>query len=450
MTRAPDLLQESSVGGREHPEDSAEALRAEIAVLRRRLVELEGRLSEREGGVDEVSRHERAVPYREIFEKLPIPTIAYGADGVLFAINKANRELIRVTREALVGRYNIRQDREAIAKGYAAEFERTLGGEVVTMPPTSYDTASAGLDRLGDRIVWSRTTHFPVEDEEGCRYVVEVNLDITEQHRAEQALREREELLQAIIDNAPMFIHAKDLEGRYTLANRRLREIFGKSVQAMMGKTDRELFSGPVADRSEETDRHVLAAREPLHTEEHLETAEGLREMLSVKFPLFNTQGDLCGLCAISSDVTERRRAEEENRKLQEEMLRLQAAALRALSTPLIPIARGVLVMPLIGDVDRDRAQQVLQTLLQGVTAHQARVAILDVTGVPSAGPEVADGLVRAAKAVSLLGARVVLTGIQSGMAQMLSTLDANLEGIVTRGTLESGIAYAMKALRGR
>ena len=449
MTRASDLPQKPCVGGGDHPEDSPEALRAENADLRRRLVELERRLGEREGGVDEVTRHERAVPYQELFERLPIPTIAFRADGVLFAINKANRELIRVTPEALVGRYNMLQDPEAIAKGYVAEFERAVGGEVVTMPPTSYDRASAGFDRLEDRMIWSRTTYFPLDDEEGRRYVVEVNLDITEQRRAEQALREREELLQTIIDNAPMFIYAKDLDGRYTLANRRAIKLFGDSPQAIMGKTDRELFSSAIAERLEAFDRSVLATREPQHTQEDLPTAEGLRDVRTVKFPLFNAQGDLCGLCGISSDVTEQLRAEEDNRKLQEEMLRIQTAALRALSTPLIPIARGVLVMPLIGEVDRDRARQVLETLLQGIAAHHARVAILDVTGVPSAGLEVADGLVRAAKAASLLGARVVLTGIQPAMAQMLSTMDTSLDGIVTRGTLESGITYAMNALRG-
>lgn len=83
------------------------------------------------------------------------------------------------------------------------------------------------------------------------------------------------------------------------------------------------------------------------------------------------------------------------------------------------------------------------------MAAHRAHVAILDVTGVPGAGPEVVDGLVQAAKAVRLLGAQVVLTGIQPSMAQMLTSMGSSLAGIVTRGTLESGIAYAMSARRG-
>lgn len=155
ITRPPDSHQAPQTEGGEPVEDSPEALRAEIAALRLRLVELERRLDEREGGVEHVRRHGRVVPYQELFEKLPIPTIVFRADGVLFAINKANCELIRVTPDALVGGYNMLQDPEAIAKGYVADFERAVRGEVVTMPPTSYDTASAGIERLEDRTIWS-------------------------------------------------------------------------------------------------------------------------------------------------------------------------------------------------------------------------------------------------------------------------------------------------------
>jgi len=147
-------------------------------------------------------------------------------------------------------------------------------------------------------------------------------------------------------------------------------------------------------------------------------------------------------------DITEHRQAEEANRRLQDEMLRVKEAALRALSTPLIPIAAGVLAMPLIGDIDPSRAHHILETLLHGVANKRASVAILDATGVTSAGPEVADALVQAAKAVGLLGAQVILTGIQPALAQALTSLDVTLSNVVTRSTLEDGIAFAMRMRR--
>jgi rsbT co-antagonist protein RsbR len=93
-------------------------------------------------------------------------------------------------------------------------------------------------------------------------------------------------------------------------------------------------------------------------------------------------------------DISERKRNEEALHKaaLQEELIRSQEATLRALATPLIPVGEGVLVMPLVGAFDASRAKQVLEVLLEGVAAHRARAAIIDVTGVPNLAVEVADG----------------------------------------------------------
>ncbi|MDT9046821.1 STAS domain-containing protein, partial [Escherichia coli] len=86
----------------------------------------------------------------------------------------------------------------------------------------------------------------------------------------------------------------------------------------------------------------------------------------------------------------------------QEQLIQAQQAALRELSTPLIPLDDGVVAMPLIGAIDSVRAQQVIETLLEGVSVHHARVAILDITGVSVVDTQVANGLIRAAQAVKL------------------------------------------------
>jgi anti-anti-sigma regulatory factor len=136
--------------------------------------------------------------------------------------------------------------------------------------------------------------------------------------------------------------------------------------------------------------------------------------------------------------------AQAEARKLQEEIIRVQAATLAELSTPLIPISDQVVAMPLIGAMDAERAQRVLEALVHGIAASRARIAILDITGVPTVDTLVADGLLRAARGVQLLGAQVVLTGIRPEVAQTLVTLGVNLTGIVTQRSLQSGIEYAM------
>lgn len=135
---------------------------------------------------------------------------------------------------------------------------------------------------------------------------------------------------------------------------------------------------------------------------------------------------------------------------LQEQVIAAQQAALRELSTPLIPVADDIVVMPLIGSVDSGRAQQVIESLLSGVSDTRARTAILDITGVSVVDTQVANGLIRAAQAVKMLGATVILTGIRPEVAQPLVQLGVDLSDIVTRSRLKDGIAYALGETRRR
>jgi rsbT co-antagonist protein RsbR len=169
--------------------------------------------------------------------------------------------------------------------------------------------------------------------------------------------------------------------------------------------------------------------------------------MIPVHYSIFlvkNENDEPIGLATITRDLRSLKRVEEERQRLQEEIIRVQAATLAELSTPLIPISDRVVVMPLIGSVDEARANKVLETLLNGVTQRGADIAILDVTGVSVVDTAVANALVQAARAVRLLGARVVLTGIRPEVARTLIELGVELEGLVVRGTLQSGIAFAM------
>ncbi|WP_437937331.1 PAS domain S-box protein [Sorangium sp. So ce341] len=161
-------------------------------------------------------------------------------------------------------------------------------------------------------------------------------------------------------------------------------------------------------------------------------------------FVISSPAGEPTGMAAFFRDITEQLRYEQET-LAQMQVIQAQQAALRELGTPLIPIAEGVIAMPLVGAIDRERAQQILETLLCALGERHASVAILDITGVKSVDGEVATALVRVAQAARLLGADVVLTGIRPVVAQALVELGAELRGLVTCGTLQSGIAYALK-----
>ncbi len=105
------------------------------------------------------------------------------------------------------------------------------------------------------------------------------------------------------------------------------------------------------------------------------------------------------------------------------------------------------MVMPLIGTVDAQRAQQVLETALRGVAENQARVVIIDITGVKLVDTDIAERLMHTARALKLLGSEAVVTGIRPEVARALVELNADLSTIVTRGTLQSGVAYALERI---
>jgi anti-anti-sigma regulatory factor len=182
-----------------------------------------------------------------------------------------------------------------------------------------------------------------------------------------------------------------------------------------------------------------------LNFEEPLAHPDGTRIWLRTsKTPLRDGAGTVVGILVMFEDITARKQEEEERARLKDDLIHAQAAALAELSTPLIPISDDTVVMPLVGTIDTRRAQQVMEGLLVGIVETHTQVAILDITGVPVVDTQVANALVRAAQAVKLLGARVVLTGIRPEVAQTLVGLGVDLSGIVTRSTLQSGIAFAL------
>lgn len=151
----------------------------------------------------------------------------------------------------------------------------------------------------------------------------------------------------------------------------------------------------------------------------------------------------------VARDITAQHRAEEEQRRLQEQVISMQQAMLRELSTPLIPLADGVVVLPIVGTVDSRRAQQIMETLLEGIAGQQAEVAILDITGVRVVDAQVANALLQAARAARLLGAQVVLSGISAEVAQSLVGLGTEMSSLSTERNLQSAIAYAMRQVAG-
>jgi diguanylate cyclase (GGDEF)-like protein/PAS domain S-box-containing protein len=140
--------------------------------------------------------------------------------------------------------------------------------------------------------------------------------EIAERKRAEEALRGSRQLLQSILDNSSAVIYVKDLEGRFLLINRRFEELFHITREAILDKTDHDLFPKERADAFRVNDFQALAARKALEFEETAPQDDGLHVYISSKCPLYDAAGNAYAVCGISTDITEHKRAAERIRHL--------------------------------------------------------------------------------------------------------------------------------------
>ncbi|MDC3954659.1 AAA family ATPase [Polyangium jinanense] len=151
----------------------------------------------------------------------------------------------------------------------------------------------------------------------------------------------------------------------------------------------------------------------------------------------------------LQAELLRRAKAEAERASFEQAMIEMQRARLAELSAPLVPITDNVMVIPLVGTVDAARAEDLLRVALEGASKRALRALIIDITGVRVVDSHVASRLLDTVRAVELLGAEVVITGIRGDVAQALVKLDIDFGAKVpTRSTLQAGIAYALSRCR--
>lgn len=131
-----------------------------------------------------------------------------------------------------------------------------------------------------------------------------------------------------------------------------------------------------------------------------------------------------------------------------EMVIRKQEESIRELSTPVLKIQEQMLILPIIGIIDTQRARQITESLLKAVRSHRARCVVMDITGVPVVDSKVASHLVQTVAAAKLMGATVVVTGISPEIAQTLVTIGADLSEVATFGDLQAGLEEAHRQLQ--
>ncbi len=429
----------------------SESTHDEVTVLRQRVAELEQCYKEMEQCIEE-----RAAEYKRMEKELQTSQehfrmIAdYTYDWEYFREPDGQFTYMSPACESITGYLveSFLNDAGLLAKLAHPDDRQLLANcleaaqEGVTVPPIDiHIVRSDGEER------WIQHVSQPVYNQDGeWLGTRSSNRDITEQKQAEDDLR----VFKALAESAPDAIGIATFDGIMTYANPVFRTMFGYGNDTL-GIINTTLFT-----EEDQRERIPGVFEEGLATGSWSGFLTGRRKdgstflvQLSMTI-LRDTNGNPFAVPAIIRDMTSQQCAEAERHNLQQQVIDAQQAALQELSAPLLPISDKAVIMPLIGSIDTRRAQQIMETLLEGVAQHKSEVAILDITGVQVVDTQVANALIQAAQAVKLLGAQVVLTGIGPTMAQTLVSLGTDLSSIVTRGSLQSGMAYAIQGLEDR
>lgn len=242
-------------------------------------------------------------------------------EGVVFRLTQEALTNIRRHAEAEHVEINIQQVNERV--------QLTIHDDGKGFDPEEISKKSFGLRGMKER---AEAVHGKIDIDStpgaGTLITIELpRLDATQlearrRRKAEQALYESELRLQAVLDNTTAVIYQKDTEGRYQLLNNRYEELFNVDHKVLIGKTDFEVFPREIAAAFRENDLQVLEVGKPIEFEEQVPQEDGEHTYISIKFPLFNAEGQPYAVCGVSTDITERKQAEEALKKAHDDLER--------------------------------------------------------------------------------------------------------------------------------
>jgi len=200
-----------------------------------------------------------------------------------------------------------------IAPLHEAHWFEIYGKISLTGEPARFESPAAQLHR------WYDVYAFRVGEPQERQVAVLFN-NITERKRAEEELRESEARLRAILDNSPGMVFLKDAEGRYLHVNRQFERVFHMTREQVVSRTDEAIFAPEQAAAFRANDLKVLKAGVPIELEEVALHDDGPHTSIVSKFPLYGGDGKLYALCGITTDITERKRAEDALRRAHDEL----------------------------------------------------------------------------------------------------------------------------------
>lgn len=272
--------------------------------------------------------------------------------------------------------------------------------------------------------------------------VLELESAENQLRQSEQAVEQTRDYLQNIIDTVREPLVVLDSNLRVISVGRSFYDLFQINPEETLGQQIYDL-----GDRQWDIPalRELLEDVLPNNTTfddfemEHEFTNLGIRTLLLNARQVYRPTNQSELILLAIEDITDRKRTQERLNRQSQELLEI--------STPILQIFEGVVVAPLIGTLDSQRAQRFTEVLLDRIVATQSDVALVDITGVPTVDTQTAHHLIETISAVRLLGAQVILTGVSPAIAQTIVQLGIDLSDIITRSSLVAGLRVAMSRL---
>jgi rsbT co-antagonist protein RsbR len=264
-----------------------------------------------------------------------------------------------------------------------------------------------------------------------------------EMHSSDPESTSKADLLQVLVDSIKDYaIITLDPEGRVISWNPAAQQLKGWTSEEIIGQHFSKFYLPEDIQKGKPQTELETAARVGRYEDEGWRVRkDGSRFWANVVVTaLRDKDGKLRAFGKVTRDLTERRTAEETRKRQAQEIFDTAVV-------PVVQVWDGIVLVPLIGTLDSQRTQQLMERLLQRVTESGSPVAILDITGVPAIDTQTAQHLIETIAAVRLLGAEVVMTGVRPSIAQTLVHLGIDLSNVMTRSSLTAGLRMALSIL---
>jgi len=397
---------------------------------------------------------------RATLEGSPLTVTVVAPDGRFLW---SSRSAPSVVTDPIVGRKVF-----AIAPNAAHDFIKEVIEKVATTgQPMSFElpvTASTG------ETVWQDIHAGPYRPRGAIEGLVVLSVNIDARKRAQQARAQSEETLRSVVESLPGLIMTLDKDYRITSINRVLP---GFSREDAIGANALDYVPPEYRETARRSFEQVFRTGQGTRYETvSVPPSGGSAVWFMVYVGAILKGEEVVALTLATVDITERKRLEEElqqslgraqgyaveleqknrlladenaERRRTEEDLRRQREVVSRLSTPIIKAWDGVLVLPIIGALDSERAAHMMERLLAEIAGSRARFAVLDLTGVETMDTATVGYLVNIVRAASLLGSRCLVSGISPVVAQTMIGLGSATQGFQTFGQMQDALKFALR-----